>query len=143
MDQDNKPKVDPGWNDPPMLNYNPSNPPPKSRIGNKRVAFPLNGTISPASATPELHPSAPPLPVPDFTNEHTKEHLEKLFSSDKSRKNFHQIWDSDLPDEFKKSLRLMAECLVKNNRLGAEIHKQELLTVHKKLCENWLKDVKF
>ncbi|KAK9890159.1 hypothetical protein WA026_008965 [Henosepilachna vigintioctopunctata] len=33
--------VDPGWNDPPMVNYSPSNPPPKSRISNKRVAFPV------------------------------------------------------------------------------------------------------
>ena len=37
-------KFDPGWNDPPMLNYDCSNPPPKSRIGHKRVPFPLNSS---------------------------------------------------------------------------------------------------
>ncbi|XP_018327053.1 uncharacterized protein LOC108738233 [Agrilus planipennis] len=36
-----KKKTDPGWNDPPMLSYSHSNPPPKSRISNKRVAYPL------------------------------------------------------------------------------------------------------
>lgn len=36
--------MDPGWNDPPMLNYTSTNPPPKTRIGNKRIAFPITGT---------------------------------------------------------------------------------------------------
>ncbi|KAL3289380.1 hypothetical protein HHI36_022812 [Cryptolaemus montrouzieri] len=43
MDNNSK-KADPGWNDPPMLNYSTSNPPPKSRISNKRVAFPLSSS---------------------------------------------------------------------------------------------------
>ncbi|KAJ3639699.1 hypothetical protein Zmor_003043 [Zophobas morio] len=56
--QDEKKKVDPGWNDPPMLNYSSANPPPKSRIMNKRVAFPMSGASnSPASTTT----NAPPL----------------------------------------------------------------------------------
>lgn len=42
--------ADPGWNDPPMLNYTPDNPPPKSRITNKRVAFPL--TPRPSATAP-------------------------------------------------------------------------------------------
>lgn len=29
-----------------MLNFSPSNPPPKSRIGNKRVAFPLGASTT-------------------------------------------------------------------------------------------------
>jgi hypothetical protein len=37
-------KKDPGWNDPPMLNYSSTNPPPKTRITNKRIAFPVTGT---------------------------------------------------------------------------------------------------
>lgn len=54
---------DPGWNDPPMLNYNASNPPPKSRIGNKRVAFPLHtsgNTSTSGNATTILLPNIPP-----------------------------------------------------------------------------------
>lgn len=44
--------ADPGWNDPPMLNYTPDNPPPKSRITNKRVAFPLSSRPNVTAPTP-------------------------------------------------------------------------------------------
>ncbi|CAG9759662.1 unnamed protein product [Ceutorhynchus assimilis] len=63
------PAVPPGWNDPPMLKYTPQNPPPKSRITNKRVAFP----VGPPSSTEELpkpsvhsplKTSLPPLALP-------------------------------------------------------------------------------
>ncbi|KAL1493037.1 hypothetical protein ABEB36_011178 [Hypothenemus hampei] len=47
MDTTKKKDYPPGWNDPPVLNYSPSNPPPKSRILNKRVAFPLGGSTAP------------------------------------------------------------------------------------------------
>lgn len=54
-------KVDPGWNDPPILNYDASNPPPKSRITNKRVAFPLTPNQSTIKSTaPQV--MLPPLP---------------------------------------------------------------------------------
>ncbi|CAG9855382.1 unnamed protein product [Phyllotreta striolata] len=142
MSSDNKLKVDPGWNDPPLLNYDVSNPPPKSRILNKRVAFPLTGGISPSKPS-DLPPNAPPLPVPDFTVEQAKQLLDKLFTSDKSKERFHKTCDNELPEEFQKSLRLMGECLMKNNKLGAEIHRQELVKFHKKLCESWINDVKF
>lgn len=46
-----------------MLNYSPSNPPPKSRITNKRVAFPLN-TQSTAPLDPSKPPTVPPLVPP-------------------------------------------------------------------------------
>ncbi|XP_030755938.1 uncharacterized protein LOC115882183 [Sitophilus oryzae] len=54
------PKKDytPGWNDPPVLNYSPQNPPPKSRISNKRVAFPQEARGS-APIVPNLPPSLP------------------------------------------------------------------------------------
>ncbi|KYB29676.1 hypothetical protein TcasGA2_TC034213 [Tribolium castaneum] len=55
---DEKKKMDPGWNDPPMLNYSATNPPPKSRITNKRIAFPISGPSS--SAPPTTSQSAPP-----------------------------------------------------------------------------------
>ncbi|XP_076262061.1 uncharacterized protein LOC143197452 isoform X1 [Rhynchophorus ferrugineus] len=52
------PKKDypPGWNDPPMLNYSPVNPPPKSRITNKRVAFPVESQRNPQNVNPSLPP---------------------------------------------------------------------------------------
>lgn len=53
---------DPGWNDPPMLNYNNTNPPPKSRITNKRVAFPLFPSNTTSQTTQEQKPETPPLP---------------------------------------------------------------------------------
>ncbi|XP_050313862.1 uncharacterized protein LOC126748574 [Anthonomus grandis grandis] len=62
------PKKDypPGWNDPPMLNYSPSNPPPKSRIGSKRVAFPLGSANSSPQPVPSGEsPKMPPLPSTD------------------------------------------------------------------------------
>ncbi|XP_066247485.1 uncharacterized protein [Euwallacea similis] len=53
-----------GWNDPPILNYSPTNPPPKSRIGNKRVAFPIGASSS--NQNTGNHPEVqgiPPLPT--------------------------------------------------------------------------------
>lgn len=55
---------DPGWNDPPKFEYNPSETTPKVKLNlNKRVAFPM--TQSPGSTpnrTTELAPSGLPMP---------------------------------------------------------------------------------
>lgn len=58
--------VDPGWNDPPMLNYTPDNPPPKSRITNKRVAFPLGSTSGKLGGAPQPAVPAAAIPVQEL-----------------------------------------------------------------------------
>lgn len=54
---------DPGWNDPPKLAYNSLQTPPNRprNFLNKRVAFPLSGGGSAASASPSTN--MPPLPT--------------------------------------------------------------------------------
>lgn len=44
-----------------MLNYSPENPPPKSRITNKRVAFPV-GSSAHADGPSAALPNTPPMP---------------------------------------------------------------------------------
>lgn len=71
----NKVPYDPGWNDPPKLNYNSLQTPPNRprNFLNKRVAFPLSGGGSAASASPSTNmpplPTCPVLPIPNITPE--------------------------------------------------------------------------
>lgn len=54
--------IDPGWNDPPKMSYNPQTTPNKPRnILNKRVAFPLSS----ATSSPVVLPpgNMPPMPA--------------------------------------------------------------------------------
>ncbi|XP_075156754.1 steroid receptor RNA activator 1 [Haematobia irritans] len=52
----------PGWNDPPPMTYNPlaAGTPGRTRILNKRVAYPLQGSVT--STTPTTKPTAVVLP---------------------------------------------------------------------------------
>ncbi|XP_013097900.1 steroid receptor RNA activator 1 [Stomoxys calcitrans] len=52
----------PGWNDPPTMSYNPlaATAPGRTRILNKRVAYPLQGSVT--STTPTTKPTAVVLP---------------------------------------------------------------------------------
>ncbi|CAH1643281.1 unnamed protein product [Spodoptera littoralis] len=67
--------IDPGWNDPPKLSYNPGTTPNKPRnILNKRVAFPLSSATSNPVVMPPVNippmpagfPPAPPVQVPSI-----------------------------------------------------------------------------
>ncbi|KAF9815013.1 hypothetical protein SFRURICE_010571 [Spodoptera frugiperda] len=54
--------IDPGWNDPPKLSYNPGTTPNKPRnILNKRVAFPLSSATSSPVVMPPVN--IPPMPA--------------------------------------------------------------------------------
>ncbi|XP_056643957.1 uncharacterized protein LOC130896839 [Diorhabda carinulata] len=144
---DNKAKVPPGWNDPPMLNYSASNPPPKSRITNKRIAFPLNSTSNNSgTALPKPLSNLPPMVTESVDKSISKEIIEQTLSRllpSEENKHFHDIWNSDVPEEFVKEVHLMTNCLTKNDKEGAITHKKKLLSEYKSICDIWLKDFVF
>ncbi|KAI5642299.1 steroid receptor RNA activator (SRA1) domain-containing protein [Phthorimaea operculella] len=59
-----KAPFDPGWNDPPKLSYNPQIPAPSRTRLNKRVAFPLAGTVTTTPISGPMPPVIlPPVPL--------------------------------------------------------------------------------
>nr|XP_023025756.1 uncharacterized protein LOC111513762 [Leptinotarsa decemlineata] len=155
---DQKPKVDPGWNDPPMLNYTTSNPPPKSRITNKRVAFPVNTsniTTTKSQSTsselsqPKLPYGAPPLPPPNILDPQQnssfrdmKENLIPFFKTDEAKQVFLNVCDEGkLSNECSEIICLFTKSLVENDKATAEKLKEKLMTDHKEICEQWLDSI--
>lgn len=151
--------MDPGWNDPPMLNYSPSNPPPKSRIANKRVPFPLTvSSPSTSSSTPmslaSTPPKAfvsPPLPIPqkqevsDELFKNAKDNFGKFILTHRSQKTkecihlLYKLWeDGKFSNDCQKSIYLMSQYLAENDYASAKIIKERLLTEFKDSCEDWL-----
>lgn len=161
--------VDPGWNDPPMLNYNASNPPPKSRIANKRVAFPLTGTsatksqtMSSLSTSPLT--SIPPFvvnsstivnsgqilnPVPDSLGEPLNlnvsdiaKELSNFIKNEQNRKVFLNLWQDD---KFSSScielMKLLCENLKKRDVENVIKIKETLLGDYNDLCDAWIKSI--
>ncbi|XP_045481633.1 protein transport protein sec31-like isoform X2 [Harmonia axyridis] len=88
-------KVDPGWNDPPMLNFNASQPPPRSRIGNKRVPFPLG-------STPAVQKPALPLNIDQPSSEEPVEDLAEVTLT-----NFKSLLNSGIANEVHEKIQLM------------------------------------
>ncbi|XP_018578950.1 steroid receptor RNA activator 1-like [Anoplophora glabripennis] len=155
-----KKKVDPGWNDPPMLNYSPSNPPPKSRITNKRVPFPLttcspgtssSNTLPLGSTPPKAFIVSPPMPIPQnqevseelFKN--AKDNFGKFILTQKSQKTkecihlLYKLWEEGkFSNDCQKNIYLMSQYLAENDDASAKIIKDRLLTEFKDSCEDWL-----
>lgn len=160
--------VDPGWNDPPMLNYSASNPPPKSRITNKRVAFPLNtmsttksqamsslnasyiSSVPPFALTPTIIDSSEiSNPVPDilgeapdpFVSDSTME-LSNFITNEENRKLFLNSWNENkFSSNCKESLKLFCEYLKKKDMENVIKVKQALLTEYKDLCDEWINSI--
>ncbi|KAJ8949111.1 hypothetical protein NQ318_012859 [Aromia moschata] len=134
-----KKKIDPGWNDPPMLNYNASNPPPKSRITNKRVAFPLSGNATQtfgASNAPNVFRFTPRLadiPVAQKSDLLQEEILEKV------KVNFNKLLENKDP---RNDIYLFSNYLVQNNNDSAHMLKEKLLGEFKDTCNEWLSGIK-
>nr|CAI5818633.1 unnamed protein product [Callosobruchus analis] len=133
-------KVAPGWNDPPMLNYSPNNPPPKSRIMNKRVAFPLNtsniSNIPSGSSMPHIsHEDMFQITRQNFQSILQNEELLQLFCRD---------WqDGRLNEDCKRTAYLLGKYLTENNKSEAEKMKLKLWSSYKDVCESWLGFIKF
>ncbi|XP_028142577.1 uncharacterized protein LOC114336408 isoform X2 [Diabrotica virgifera virgifera] len=130
-----------------MLNYSAANPPPKSRITNKRIAFPLStntsSTANQNQTLPNLPPLAQPLTKPPSTLDSTCESVCQLLNSEQSRQNFENIWKGQLPEQFQKTVSLMVGCLTGNNKEAAKLHKETLLTEYKTLCDGWIDGINF
>ncbi|KAG5876340.1 hypothetical protein JTB14_003663 [Gonioctena quinquepunctata] len=150
-----KPKIDPGWNDPPVLNYSASNPPPKSRITNKRVAFPLSNSTSTKSETtsglppPILPPRGPPpsatsilQPQQSSSLNDTKDTLNKFIRSEEDKLLFSKDWDEGkFSIECKKLIDLFAKLLAENDKMAANELRVKLTSEYKHSCEQWLNSI--
>lgn len=148
----------PGWNDPPMLNYTSSNPPPKSRISNKRVAFPLsqNSTVPPlASGAVQNHNTTGDIPGTEVPNWNPEESLalivnnfEKLLENDESAKlknlgsNLEMLkamWlKGELPEEAQKYLLDISKFLCENNSSKANELQLHLAMKYGTVCSSWI-----
>ncbi|KAJ8923817.1 hypothetical protein NQ315_010399 [Exocentrus adspersus] len=157
-DNEKKKADPPGWNDPPMLHYSSSNPPPKSRITNKRIPFPLTICSSPSTSTAPLPaalasppPPQPPLSPPRrptqkmFTQ--TKDNLGKFILTHKSQKTkecihlLYKYWEEKrFSYECMEEIYLMSQYLAEKDTASAEEVKERLLTRFKDYCEDWLVD---
>ncbi|CAH2099632.1 unnamed protein product [Euphydryas editha] len=92
---DTKASYDPGWNDPPKLNYNPQQTTPNRprNFLNKRVAFPLSGGTSTPGQTPPVN--LPPIaasaapPIQNVIVTDSKEDID--FNSDAALKEVKNI----------------------------------------------------
>ncbi|CAH0562001.1 unnamed protein product [Brassicogethes aeneus] len=140
-------KVDPGWNDPPMLNYTTSNPPPKSRITNKRVAFPIASNSSQGSP---LNVNAPPpmgsvVPPPvafvninklideNSGNDTVKMHLELI-------KNMWQ--QGQFTDDVKVLISDLVLSVCEKNAAKANEMLLKLSTGHSDISNQWIESIK-
>lgn len=147
----------PGWNDPPMLNYSPSNPPPKSRITNKRVPFPLTICSPGTSSSTETPPNAstyktPPMQFMSIKREvaedlfkDTKDNFGKFILTHKSQKTkecihlLYKLWEEGkFSSDCQENIYLMSQYLAENDEASAEMIKDRLLTEFKDSCEDWL-----
>ncbi|CAH1986289.1 unnamed protein product [Acanthoscelides obtectus] len=137
-------KVAPGWNDPPVLNYSSSNPPPKSRIMNKRVAFPLNTNNVPGSSIPSSS-SMPPLPQPqEDMFQATRQRLQGLFQNEEALYQFCKDWQDDkINEDCKRTVYYLGKYLSENNKGEAEKMKLKLCSSYKDVCQSWLDFIKF
>lgn len=156
--------MDPGWNDPPMLNYSSSNPPPKSRITNKRVAFPLNisstksqevslvnspnlGSIPPMTKT--QMPSEIVDSKSNLSGELLKEtvydisvELLTFIKNEEDRQIFLNLWREDkFPSCCKEDITLLCRYLNEGKMENVISIKTKLLTEYKELCDIWIKSI--
>lgn len=161
-------KVDPGWNDPPVLKYSSSNPPPKSRITNKRVAFPLSSNQSstipllpqsqlpPSSNSNMIPPSIQQLSVDEVESEQhidADNALKEILSNAQAALNsfddldeiqtkinlFRSMWNEN---KFSKKLQRyvldMTRHIVEGNTEKANGCVLQLIMEDASLCEGWI-----
>ncbi|CAH1153763.1 unnamed protein product [Phaedon cochleariae] len=143
-----KPKIDPGWNDPPMLNYTAMNPPPKTRITNKRVAFPIsdgNSTIKSNLLSSSSPPSMPPLatlPTSILHSETTKENICKFLKNEEAKQNFSEIWETGkFSEECKCDIESLARAMIEQDLVTVRNIKDKLILQSNDLCGQWLNDI--
>lgn len=141
--------VDPGWNDPPMLNFSATQPPPKSRIGNKRVPFPM-GPASPAQ-TSKLSPNIDPPEnntseeiVPNMMNL-TINNLKSVLDPNKYTKVYNKInlieemWKKGLfSSSMKQDLYTISDCIIKKDRETADKLSSDFHAKYPDQCKDWI-----
>ncbi|XP_044760108.1 uncharacterized protein LOC123317584 [Coccinella septempunctata] len=147
-------KVDPGWNDPPMLEFNACQPTPKSRIGNKRVPFPLGPSNAPQKSV--LHSD-----MDNAINDTSEEAIQNM--KDVTFSNFESVLNSKCSDEVHGKIKLMKEMWtlgkfstsLKNDlyKLSNSIVRKDIVTANKlnlelhmkypSHCKDWISAVGF
>lgn len=139
--------ADPGWNDPPMLNYSPDNPPPKSRITNKRVAFPLSSTAGPTGSSPSSY-SFSTVPVPGDQLQRILENFRVLISEvdvseqlelQQKLEQLKNCWtEGVLQESVKKYVYDISDCLCKKDVAKANEIQLKLVMEHGSVCGSWI-----
>lgn len=146
-----------------MLNYSSSNPPPKSRITNKRVAFPLNTpTKSQAKSSVNTLPiaSMPPLTKTQISSENFKckqnvtpelpnptvcvSHIELVtfIKNEQDKQIFLNFWkENKFSDNCKDNILLLTTYL-KEGKIENVINiKAKLLAEYKDICDMWIRSI--
>lgn len=145
-----------------MLNYSSSNPPPKSRITNKRVAFPLNTSSiksQPVSSvdTPHLASIPPITTIPseifssscnvsgDLLNPTAPDisiELSTFIKNEQDRQIFVNLWKEDkFPSICKEDLALLCKYLKEEKVENVKNIKAKLLTEYKDICDIWINSI--
>nr|XP_022916189.1 steroid receptor RNA activator 1-like [Onthophagus taurus] len=159
MSEITRPKADPGWNDPPTLNYNSSNPPPKSRIGNKRIAFPLSGNQSvnlPPQAAPNTSiPTPPMIPIVPDGNSSNTTLLERVLQNINQAQDkligdstggvcsklevMKQMWmDGKFNEKMQNNIFNLSTFLAEGNLEKANQCQLQLMMEDSTLCNSWI-----
>lgn len=138
--------VDPGWNDPPLLNYTPDNPPPKSRIKNKRVAFPLSsaGAQSGGAVLPKV--TAFPGPGEEFQRTvdnfmillNEVEGVERVELKQKLEVLKKSWTEGALPPSAQNYVYVISDFLCKRDVVKANEIQLKLTMEHGAVCANWM-----
>lgn len=152
--------VDPGWNDPPMLDYSASNPPPKSRITYKRVAFPMNSTSTQSQLIPPSNTSlasSPPTniggqdlsPISNDSIENLDEvvsesaiEVSNFIINEQDKQLFFYFWkENKLSGTCRESIELLSKYLKEKDTKHVNEIKAKLLAEYKGLCDIWINSI--
>lgn len=141
-----------------MLSYGEHNPPPKSRITNKRVPFPLCSTLTtksqPMSSINPLVPTQTVL-VPDETlnppsNDQeaslpvldTARKLSNYIKKEQDRQIFLDLWNENkFSSNCKDHIELLYKYIEQKDTKNVINIKEKLLADFKDLCDSWLTSI--
>lgn len=141
LDNNNFILVDPGWNDPPMLHYSPENPPPKSRIKNIRVAYPIAATTSNAKT-----PVPPSSWDSNMKFKEIEEIVNKLLDVKEQNKDFEMMkcmWKTgQFPTDCQMKIWSLFHAFLKKDTNEVNRLETELLNQYRPLCEPWIASFK-
>lgn len=114
-----------------MLNYSTANPPPKSRIGNKRVSFPLFSSSSSSSQSNQhdLLPGMPPILSPSNVTSIPTSHQHGVIPTNM------EISDSDVQWSSEVKLKVITENIDK--LLSTVSIKEDLLDKYELMKHMW------